>query len=183
MPRAKLDTDALLRTMAGHVLANGLSTASLRPLARAANTSDRMLIYHFGSKDALIRQLLQHIAGQMAQGLSQALPPRPANSVGECALQLRALLRTPDFRPYSRLWLDIVGAAARGDERYAETGKAIIDGFLDWIAHRLPEALPDKPGVAQLLLAVVEGSLVMDALGHGETGDRAIATFAEAFDR
>ena len=47
--------DSLLPLLTAHVLAHGLGGASLRPLAKAAGTSDRMLIYHFGTKEALIR--------------------------------------------------------------------------------------------------------------------------------
>src|SRR5690349_315476 len=47
--RAEL-TDGALR----YVLEQGLVGLSLRPLAAALGTSDRMLIYHFGSKDALV---------------------------------------------------------------------------------------------------------------------------------
>jgi len=46
--------DSLLPLLAAHVLTHGLGQASLRPLARAAGTSDRMLLYHFGSKEALM---------------------------------------------------------------------------------------------------------------------------------
>jgi AcrR family transcriptional regulator len=54
--------DGLLPLLAAHVLAEGLGGASLRPLARAAGTSDRMLLYHFGTKEALITDLLGFIA-------------------------------------------------------------------------------------------------------------------------
>jgi AcrR family transcriptional regulator len=48
----------LLAAMAAHVRLMGLAGASLRPLAKAAGTSDRMLIYHFGTKAALLTALL-----------------------------------------------------------------------------------------------------------------------------
>jgi AcrR family transcriptional regulator len=82
MARPKPDKSALLNAMAAHVLEHGLNTASLRPLAKSAGTSDRMLIYHFGSKDALVADLLDHLAAQMAQGLDAALPDARFESVG-----------------------------------------------------------------------------------------------------
>ena len=54
----------------------------------------------------------------------------------------------------------------------------MIEGFLAWIAGRLPEDLPDAQGGAQLALTLVEGALVMDAVGHGDTADGAIAALA-----
>src|SRR5215468_2163842 len=44
---------------ADYVLANGLADFSLRPLARALKTSARMLVYHFGSRENLLREILE----------------------------------------------------------------------------------------------------------------------------
>jgi AcrR family transcriptional regulator len=44
----------LLERVADHVLEHGLIGLSLRPVAAAVGTSDRMLIYHFGTRDALV---------------------------------------------------------------------------------------------------------------------------------
>ena len=43
---------ALIDKLADHVLADGLLHASLRPLAKAVGTSDRMLLYYFKDKDS-----------------------------------------------------------------------------------------------------------------------------------
>ena len=40
-----------------YVLEHGIAGLSLRPLAAALGTSDRMLLYHFGSKDALVAEV------------------------------------------------------------------------------------------------------------------------------
>jgi AcrR family transcriptional regulator len=46
--------DELLDRVTDHVLEHGLIGLSLRPVAAAVGTSDRMLIYHFKSRDALV---------------------------------------------------------------------------------------------------------------------------------
>jgi AcrR family transcriptional regulator len=46
--------DELLDRVTDHVLEQGLIGLTLRPLAAAIGTSDRMLIYHFGTRDALV---------------------------------------------------------------------------------------------------------------------------------
>ena len=46
------------RACTDHVLAEGLIGLSLRPLAKAVGTSDRMLIYHFGSRDGLVAAII-----------------------------------------------------------------------------------------------------------------------------
>src|SRR5262245_21914444 len=42
-----------------YVFERGASDLSLRPLADALGTSSRMLIYHFGTKDQLLVEILQ----------------------------------------------------------------------------------------------------------------------------
>ena len=49
-----MSRETLLPLLAAYVLENGLADVSLRPLAKAAGTSDRMLLYHFGSKEELV---------------------------------------------------------------------------------------------------------------------------------
>ena len=170
MPRSTPDRTALLSALAGHVLEHGLNTASLRPMAVAANTSDRMLIYHFGSKDALIAELLGYLAHQMADGLAAALPER--RYVTESALlhDILALMRTPGFQPYTRLWFDILSAAAQGNPAHLAAGRAIMEVFVDWVARRHPDGAQGAPRA----LALIEGCLVLDAVGHGATADAAL---------
>src|ERR671931_427074 len=52
---------ATLAKAAEYVLEHGLAGLSLRPLARAIGTSPRMLLYDFGSKKALIHEILAEI--------------------------------------------------------------------------------------------------------------------------
>ena len=170
----------LLEAMAAYVLENGLNAASLRPLARAAGTSDRMLIYHFGSKDALIAELLRFLAADLAARLSEALPPRRAATDRQCLTEIVVLLRSEPVGRYMRVWLEIIASAAHGDEASAQTGHAMIGGFLDWIKGRLPDDCADPDTTAAAMLTLVEGILVMDTAGHAATADRAIdALFPE----
>src|ERR1700687_715776 len=59
---AVLDRRAkLLGKVADYILSKGLAGLSLRPLAATINTSPRMLLYFFGSKERLIAEALAHI--------------------------------------------------------------------------------------------------------------------------
>lgn len=171
-PLTKTD---LLPRLADFVLSEGLAKASLRPLAKAAGTSDRMLIYHFGSKDALISDLLHHLANQMATGLTQALPPTRATSEGACLAEIVALLREPALRPFMRLWLDILSGAAQGDAVFAATARDILNGYITWIMSRLPEHIDEPELRAAEMLALLEGIIVLEMAGMPDAVDAAIA--------
>ncbi len=182
MPRPKLEKSALLDAMAQHVLAHGLNTASLRPLAKSAGTSDRMLIYHFGTKDALIADLLEHLATQMARGLDAALPNTRFESLETCVRTVVELMRRPEFSAYARVWLDIVSAARQGVPEHEKAGGKVIDGFLEWLATRLPQGLDYPDESAAFVLTLVEGTLIMDAVGHTTTTDMAINSLTRTFN-
>lgn len=63
----------LLDQVTDQVLAHGLIGLTLRPLAAAIGTSDRMLIYHFDSRDALISAVVTR-ATDRAVGCIESLP-------------------------------------------------------------------------------------------------------------
>lgn len=170
MTRNKPDKQALLSALADYVLEHGLNTASLRPMAAAANTSDRMLIYHFGSKDGLIVELLEFLASRMATGLDEAIPPSRFETEQLLVQEILGLMRSAPFNPYVRVWLDIVSAAGQGNLAHRHAGHAIIGVFLDWLAKRHPQGAIGAPHA----LTFIEGSIVMDALGHQSVADAAI---------
>ena len=59
--------DELLEKVTDHVLAHGLIGLSLRPVAAAVGTSDRMLIYHFGTRDALVSAVVARTTERAVQ--------------------------------------------------------------------------------------------------------------------
>lgn len=170
MPRRRLDKSSLLRDMAEYVLEHGLQSASLRPLAASAGTSDRMLIYHFGSKDQLIAELVEHLAARMTAGLDAAMPARTYATVHELVSHITSVLRSPVFAPYAQVWFEIVALASRGNTTPREAGAKVLRGYLGWISQRLPDG--EDPALA---LALVEGTLVLDATGLSNVSDAAVA--------
>lgn len=65
--------DELLDQVTDHVLRHGLIGLTLRPVAAAIGTSDRMLIYHFTSRDALVSAVVAR-ASERATDAVGALP-------------------------------------------------------------------------------------------------------------
>ena len=165
-----MSKESLLPLLTGHVLAKGLGQASLRPLAQAAGTSDRMLIYHFGTKEQLIVDLLSHVAGLYAAGLDAVLAEgeRP---VSRQALMARIIAQNADpaMQPFMQLWWEIVGGAARDLPGFRAAAAAMVGELLLWLEGHMPEDDPDPAGGARFLLTVIEGTLMLAAVGHGDT--------------
>ena len=68
--------EELLDQVTDHVLEHGLIGLTLRPVAAAIGTSDRMLIYHFGSRDALVSAVVAR-TNERAIAAVEALPAAP----------------------------------------------------------------------------------------------------------
>ncbi len=168
--------EAAIDRMADHVLLEGLAGATLRPLAAAAGTSDRMLLYYFADKDELLSVTLGHVASRLARLLDEAERGRTPLSFPTLLAQVWASVRSPALQPYMRLWLELAASAARGQEPHRAIAGRIADGFLAWTAERLHvDREADRAPQAALLLATVDGLTLLDAVGRGDVADRAVS--------
>jgi AcrR family transcriptional regulator len=169
-----LAKDAMLQAMVAHVLEHGVTDASLRPLARAAGTSDRMLIYHFVSKEKLIGAILTRLAEMFGLLLDTQFAAERAVTRKDCLTAVARVTRSPELRPVMRVWMQVLAAAAAGETAYLETGRAIIERLLTWVEAHLPEGDPDPAGTARTMLVLVEGAVVLDLAGRGDVADAAL---------
>ena len=65
MPRPSTDTrERLLAAAVDYAAEHGLADLSLRTLAAALGTSHRMLIFHFGSKEGLLLEVVRAVEAQ-----------------------------------------------------------------------------------------------------------------------
>lgn len=165
----------LLDRMAEHVLAHGISTSSLRPLAKAAQTSDRMLLYYFSDKSEMMAATLGHIALQLGSlldmdGAGQPLP------IDQLTPKLFDLLCAERLWPYMRLWLEIAALAAIGDPVCRSVGEAIARGFLTWGAAQLDSPTPEmRARDAAKLLVTIEGMVLLKSVGLDDVCRRVLS--------
>jgi AcrR family transcriptional regulator len=158
----------LVARLADHVLANGLGSASLRPLAAAAGTSDRMLLYYFPDKASLITAILEEVAARMTAILgAQSGPERLTHA----ALQARLLplLADDGVWPFMQVWLEIASLSARGDATCRRVGGGIARGFVAWLAGQI-EGADEATRIAEAtrLLITIEGAVLLKSLGLGD---------------
>ncbi|MEM9054991.1 MAG: TetR/AcrR family transcriptional regulator [Pseudomonadota bacterium] len=155
----------LIDKLADHILADGLLNASLRPLAKAVGTSDRMLLYYFEDKTALIEAVLDRIAERITAILDQTAAPQPM-PLDQLAPMLLEAMKSDVFWPYLRLWLEVAALSAGGDPLYRSCGERIGRGFVDWGAAQLaaPNEASRQRGAARLLVQI-EGSVLLRSLG------------------
>lgn len=151
--------DMILDQLADHVLTHGLAASSLRPLAKAAGLSDRMLLYYFKDKGILIEATLGRIVARLTAILN-AHVSNDALPIDKLAAKLLVILLAKDLWPYMCVWLEIAALAARGDTFYRAIGGQIGASFLAWGAAQL-----DNAEDTTALLVRIEGSLLLHSLG------------------
>lgn len=172
--------DELLERSYAYALTHGLAELSLRPLARAVGSSPRVLLYLFGSKDGLVRALLERARGDEVALLSRLAPPDDpeADALADIAAALWAWLAADEHRALLTLWSE---AYARSlidpDGPWAGFAAATVHDWLALLAAAQPPAERDSVAGRDrrtLVLAVLRGCL-LDLLA---TGDRSRTTAA-----
>ena len=163
--------ERLLDACADHALASGLPDR-LEAIAVASGTSPRMLLYHFGTKEALLRAVLQRARARQRQDFEALLRVQPDEDYLTTLGRAWAGMTGPQGRRYlalfGRLREDAEQRLWPGFRREATT---------DWLAP-LEDGLRTlgRPELATLVLAVIRGLIMdLDATGDSDRVDRAFA--------
>ncbi|RZS90979.1 hypothetical protein EV189_0210 [Motilibacter rhizosphaerae] len=163
--------ERLLDLCTEHVLEHGLPDR-LEPLVAATGTSARMLLYHFGTRDALLRAVLQRARERQLEAWGGLLRAREGEAYPVTLARAWAAISGPDGERYLRLfgqWRD-TSPQLRGADfaRRATT---------DWLGPLADGLGADAgPELATLVLAVVRGLLLdLDATGDAARVDGAFA--------
>ncbi len=164
MAKADARRSDLADRIADHLLEAGLGAASLRQLSDAAGLSDRMLIYYFGTRDAAIEAGLQRGAERMTAILTDQASPEPLAPEALLA-RIKSVVLDDALAPYMALWLEVVSKAARERSPYKDAAAVIAAGFLDWTASQLDIEAAERRETALLILAQVEGLMLLKAAG------------------
>src|SRR3954462_15492105 len=103
-----MDTrERLRRDCLRYFLRHGVANLSLRPLAAAVGTSARMLLHYFGSKEALIAEVMEQVHVRF-QSTFEQVRREPGNNPGQHFLLSfwKALTARPN-RPSLRLLFEV----------------------------------------------------------------------------
>jgi AcrR family transcriptional regulator len=163
-----------------YVLAHGLAGLSLRPLAAALDTSPRMLLYDFGSKQELVAAVLTEARRRGGARLAECLPPEAA-SAEERLRGIWAWISAPERAPFVRLFFEVHADLLAHPENYPDQAGAITDWFKTLgTTFRDIVAGPDDTVTPTLVMAVIRGLLFdLTTTGDRHRTDLALDRFAE----
>jgi AcrR family transcriptional regulator len=164
----------IIERLTDHVLANGLSASSLRPLAKAAGTSDRMLLYYFKDKTEIITSVLQLVSARLLVMLGERAATETL-PIDELRQQFADILLVDELWPYMRIWLEVASRAAMGDAYYRAVGEQIGRGFLEWGKMQLKSDNDIQRDIdAAKLLVSIEGMLFLKSIGLDDVNAKAL---------
>ncbi|MEU8055576.1 TetR/AcrR family transcriptional regulator [Microbispora bryophytorum] len=170
--------ERLLDACTDHALGHGLPDR-LEPLATATGTSARMLIYHFGTRDALLRAVLGRARQRQLDTFSDLLRVRPDEPYTATLYRAWTSITGPDGQPYLQMFGQLRESAEQklwpNFRRTATT---------DWLGP-LEDGLRSigRQDLATLVLAVIRGLLMdLDATGDTTRTDQAFHDFLGAVE-
>ncbi|MEU9161393.1 TetR/AcrR family transcriptional regulator [Streptomyces sp. NPDC048424] len=178
----------LLRRVRDYVVRNGLADLSLRPLAKALGTSDRMLLYYFGSKDRLVAAALAQDEGRplvlMRQVIDVAGAPADAAGMRLVMEGLWGRFTAPERRAVLPVTFEVMTASVLNPDRY---GPVMRDVLAEWRRLLTPAFAglgmsDERAGAEAALLVHATLGLLHAPLADGDW-DRATVAFRLLLDR
>ena len=170
--------ERLLETCTDYALEFGLPDG-LGPLAAAAGTSTRMLIYHFETRDGLLREVLGQARRRQVEAFTDLLRLRADEPYTATLARAWTEISGPLGQPYLRMF----------NRLHDTAGEPLWPGFrriatTDWL-EPLEQGMRSlgRPELATVVLAVIRGLLKdLDATGDTQRTQQAFADFLTLID-
>lgn len=163
-----------------YVLEHGLIDLSLRPLAAALGTSDRMLLYHFKDKNDLVATVL-HVSNDRSVQEIRAL--RPSRNVRQAVIDLWGAVSTPEQARCGRLYVEAAALGVLGAEPFATVVGEANQVWLAALADHLVASgmrVADAGRAARLVEAAFMGFQLDETLEEPIQIRRSIGDLADA---
>jgi len=123
----------LLDAIVDYLTAHGVADLSLRPLARAVGASPRVLLYYFGSKEAMVVKALARLRDRQRATYDRLRSTAFATPAEAC----RAIwkhLSAPASEPLFRLFFEAYAMALRHPRRFADFLRTAVEDWLEFLA-------------------------------------------------
>ena len=163
--------EQLTEAATDYAMEHGLIGLSLRPMAAELGTSDRMLIYHFGSKAELVAAVLE---ASNSRSMAHIRAMKPAGSLRQAILDLwTTYTEDEQVQRSQRMYVEAAALGLLGLEPYASSIKASNVLWIETMASHLERSGVRADRVARL-------ATLVDATFNGVFLDRPLDGDAES---
>jgi AcrR family transcriptional regulator len=175
----------LLDAIIEYMLENGVADLSLRPLAKAVGSKARLLVYHFGSKDALITEAMIVVRDRVQQAFADMVNNGTGRTPGDIMHSFWQWTTAKQNERYLRLFFEVQGLALQKPKQYGRYLEGAVTTWMEMMSNVLPQELTraKRRALATLAVSTVVG-LLLDYLSSGDKKRPADALdlFASSFD-
>jgi AcrR family transcriptional regulator len=175
--------DELLISVIAWVSEHGIGDVSLRTLAEAIGTSHRMLLFHFGSKEQLLVEVVRVVEADQRAAMAAITTDDSLATAEKMQAHWQGLL-DPALRNNVRLFYEVYADALRGRSYTKDFLDEVMAMWLPPVTAALEpvSGADNAPIDARLVLAVTRG-LLLDLVTTGDTDgvDAAMQRFAAMF--
>ena len=126
----------LLDSIVDHLIENGVSELSLRPLAKAVGSSPRVLLYYFGSKEELVVKALARLR-ERQRGAYERLKSASFASPTDACRAIWRDMSSPKSESLFRMFFESYAMALRHPRRFSEFLGSTIEDWLSFLAEPL----------------------------------------------
>jgi len=162
--------EKLLERAVHYVLRNGVGGLSLRPMAKDIGTTARMLMHHFGSKEALVTDVLAAIEQGFAQRTAAYVGEE--RSVGFTVSRMWSETSAPAMDASLRAMFEVWGQALVHPDRYEKLLQWLTEPWIDMLRRRFERA-GHPPAKANILATLAIGAFQGLQLVRLTSGDDA----------
>jgi AcrR family transcriptional regulator len=177
--------EELLDAILAYIAKNGVAELSLRPLAKAVNSSPRVLLYYFGSKEKLVAKAIQRLRERQRTGfgkMREARYDRPSDACRAIWTQMSA----PESELAFKLSFETYALALRHPKRFADFLSSSVEDWLEFLSEpllRKGHAKAEARAFATIVMAGFRGLMLDYCASHDrERVDRAVALWLKALD-
>ena len=125
----------LLDAVVDYILKRGVADLSLRPLAEAVDSSPRVLLYYFGSKEDLVTEVLDRAAARQRKLFARIRAQHLGTSDG--CREIWSIMSAPASEPIFRLFFELYGLALQDRRRFGRFLKRAVEPWLEFISEPL----------------------------------------------
>lgn len=175
----------LLDAIVDHLIENGVSELSLRPLAKAVGSSPRVLLYYFGSKEDLVVKALARLRERQRGTYDQLKNAAFASPTDAC----RAIwhdLSAPRSEGLFRMFFEAYAMALRHPRRFSEFLNSAVEDWLSFLAEPLIGHGASKAEARAYATVVIAGfrGFMLDYCASRDRArvDRAVELWLDAID-
>jgi AcrR family transcriptional regulator len=174
--------EELRNAIAEYLINHGLHNLSLRPLAKALGCTPRVLLYHFGSKEKMVSEVLAQIRQRQRATYGRV----EGASFAKGCQTIWTHMSAPDSEPLFRLFFETYGIALRHPRVYKSFLHDTIEDWLELVTGELASERRQRKhsrAIATIVLAGLRGFMLDFCTTHDrERVDLAVRLWLRGLD-